>query len=262
MLALPELQDRMISAILVGNASPLHGAVAPLRLGAEARLQIYRNHFAVSLIEALGRTYPVLQRLVGEAFFAQAARRFIASWLPSSPCLHEYGAEFPGFVATLARSADFAYLADVGGFEWAINVAYHADDVPPLSATALQSVPAADLANLRLVVHPSVRLIQSAYPLLRIWRANQPEADSRSVDLGAGGVNLLLGRQHVDVIWRELDSAALAFYGRLFAAQSLGQACEALITSGGDAGAAGPLLADLFVAGFVTGISNATQTER
>ena len=121
MPALPELQQSFAAAILAGDMAPLAAEIAPVRLGAARRAAIYRNHFAISLGEALAATFPVLQRLVGEAYFAQAADRFVAAAPPTSPVLFEYGEAFPSYLAGRAGADAFAYLVDVGAFEWAIQ---------------------------------------------------------------------------------------------------------------------------------------------
>ena len=147
MPALREIERSFVDAVRWSDATTLAAHVAPLALSAERRIQIYRNHFTISLTEALSATYPTLKALVGEAFFDQTARRFAAEQPPSSPVLFEYGAAFPTFMAEATHSPEYRYLSDVGAFEWAINHAYHADDAPPFDPSTLLTVPEAQIGR-------------------------------------------------------------------------------------------------------------------
>lgn len=254
MPALHDVQTAFADAILTGAAGSLPSLVAPLALGAERRIQVYRNHFAISLTEGLAATFPVLRALVGDAYFGRSARRFASEFPPSSPVLFEYGERFPSLLAQSAGD-EFAYLADVGAFEWAINCAYHADDAVPMQPQALLSVPAERHGDLILHLHPSARLIVSAYPILDIWRANQPDGANRdAIDLRRGGTHLLVWRNGIDVGWRGLTAAEASFIAAVLADRPLAHACTAAFTEDG-AFQPGHLLAELFAGALLTGVS-------
>lgn len=254
MPALPDLQAAFAAAILTGAPGRLPLSIAPSSLGAERRIQIYRNHLSVSLGECLAATFPVLNALVGEGFFAQTARRFASEFPPSSPVLCEYGEAFPGYLVQAAGADDFAYLADVGAFEWAISRAYHADDAAPLRAEALLTVPETDRGGIVLALHPSARLIASDYPILDIWRAHQPGASDERVDLGRGGACLLVWRQGLDVGWRTLTAAEARFVQSLMSRCSLADACASALAEDSEFQPAS-LLAEMFAAEMFTGFS-------
>jgi hypothetical protein len=75
--------------------------------------------------------------------------------------------------------------------------------------------------NLRLV--QGATLIQSDFPLDRIWRASQPEAPDEKVDLATGGATLLVqGAGFVS-----LGPGDAAFLAQLDGATTLEQAAEA-----------------------------------
>lgn len=260
MPALRDVQTAFAAAILNGAIGRLPLSVAPMALGAERRVQVYRNHFTISLTECLAATFPVLKALVGENYFNQSARRFAAEFPPVSPVLFEYGEAFPGYLAQAAGSNDFAYLADVGAFEWAINCAYHADDAAPIQPHDLLSVAEERWDDVVLRLHPSARLVASEYPVLAIWRAHQPDGtDNEAIDLGRGGVHLLVWRRNLDVGWRVLSAAEAAFVSRLLARSSLGDACAAAVAEDSRF-QPGPWLAELFAGALPTGFSLPTSS--
>jgi hypothetical protein len=225
MPSLHDIQREFSRYLLGGGAGRLAEAVRFDRLAGERRAQIYRNHFRITLIEALGATFPVAARLVGPDYFATAARRFAAAHPPSQPVLAEYGAEFPAFLETLPHAPE--YLGDTARLEWALNRACHAPDLPALDAAALAAVPHHALADLSLAPHPAARLLVSPYPVHRIWEANRGgAADGATVDLAEGGVALMIWRRGVDAMVRPLTAAEHRFTAALFAGAALARAAS------------------------------------
>jgi hypothetical protein len=161
------------------------------------RLQVYRNNCLISLTEALKATYPVLHRLVGDGFFRTAAVAFIQAHPPLEPRLCAYGAGFAAFLESYPPAATLVYLPDVARLEWALNAAWHAADANALTPSELAQAAESE-TPLRL--HPACQLLESPWPIERIWRANQPDGDADTlIDLDQGGGHLLIYRQAFDV---------------------------------------------------------------
>jgi hypothetical protein len=225
MPALHEIQGDFSRYLLGGDAERIARAIRFDRLAGERRAQIYRNHLRITLAEVLGVTFPIVARLVGPGYFAAAARRFAETHPPRQPVLAEYGAEFPSFLETLPHAPE--YLGDVARLEWAVNRTYHAPDLPALDAAALENRPPAALEDLCLLPHPAARLLVSPYPVHRIWEANRPEAGgSETVDLGEGGVALLVWRRGAEAMFRPLTAAEHRFAAAMFAGAKLGRAAS------------------------------------
>jgi hypothetical protein len=206
-------------------------AIAPLiagaPLGAADALDIYRNHFLITLEDALAATFPSVRALVGEGFFGQVARRFVQASPPESPCLFEYGAAFPDFLEGLPQTRELAYLGDVARLEWAVNLAYHAPDLPALPPERARAAMAAPPGERAVELHPSLRLVRSRYPIVAIWRAAQPDSDpGLRVDLGQGGESLLILRVDDDVAFRPVSEPEACFLSALAEGRVVSQAAE------------------------------------
>lgn len=185
MSSLLEFQRSMRRALLADSDMP-SPAVIGGALGTAARLRIYRNNVLGNLTGALCLTFPAVERLVGADFFAAAAARFIAAAPPASADLYEYGAAFPGFLASFEPARSTAYLADVARLEWAVNRALHAPLAPALAAAALRGVPEQQRAGLRFAAHPSLSLLALTHPAKAIWEAVLDEdAEVRASSLAA-----------------------------------------------------------------------------
>lgn len=262
MLSLHELQSRF-AAVATGKISAEEAftgtaCIANDAPGAAARLAIHAHHFRLTLIDVLVATYPVVRRLVGEAFFAAVARRYVLAHPPRRPCLFEFGDGFAACLASLPEARALCYLADVARLEWAINCARHADDAAPLDAAAALGQIEALSSDLFINLDPSCRLVKSAWPIDRIWQIHQQDDDAISaVDLAAGGVHLFIHRRDGEVGWLSLDAAAFAFIGSLLADGRLGKA-HALARALTPSFNAPALLGSLFEGGVVTSVTAIT----
>ncbi len=251
-----DTQARFAAAVVRGEMVSAVDLVIDDAPGATARLAIYANHFRITLIEALASTFPVVRRLVGSDFFAAAARAFIRERPPAGPCLFEYGGAFPAFLDRLPAASSLPWLGDVASLEWAISEAWHEEDADPLPSEALLRFTAGD-ATAAVGLHPSCRLVQSPFPVDRIWQAHERSDDAiETVDLSVGGARLLVHRQDDNVAWLRLDNDAdLALIAALCAGEGLRGAVAA--AAGHDAAwDPTPLLAALIAADLLVSTAN------
>lgn len=211
-----------------------------------ARLSIYRNNTLVTLTAALSATFPVVCRLVDQRFFAYAAHAFIRQSLPASPCLVEYGAEFPAFLAEFPPAAGLGYLPDVARLEWAINRVLHICPKAPIPLTALLSVPG-DPALVRMRL--AAQFVESPYAVDHIWQAHQPGMDPAEMALGGSGVHLEI-RRAGGLRITNLPPSLWMFRSRIADGATLAEAASALAPEFDLAQA----LASLFGEGLITGL--------
>lgn len=196
------------------------------------RFNVHRNNVASSLIGALADTFPVVQALVGEAFFRAMAGIFIRQSPPRSPLLARYGEGFADFVADFGPAASVPYLADVARLEMARLQSLHAADAPPLQARAAETALAAGtrVGELRLALHPSVRLVTSAYSVVSIWAAHQGDGDVAAVDTQEAESALIV-RPGSDVLVLACDAGAAEFVRCLQRGCALGDSAACAATA-------------------------------
>lgn len=198
---------------------------------------IHRRNVLENLHNALASTHPVVKRLVGDAFFREAAERFARAFPSTSGDLHEFGGAFASFLAGYPFASGLPYLPDVARLEWAVHESSHAADAPAFDYASLARVPPERYAGLRFALHPCVRLLRSPYPVLAIWDANQEGRDG-TPERSAGEQRVLVHREGLAARLTPLDESDAAFLAGLERGASLEEAGEAL----GDA--AGAYLAD------------------
>ena len=192
------------------------------------RFAVYRNNVRHGLTEALRRRFPVIERLVGPAFFGAMAGPFIAAHPPTTPVLLNWGEAFPGFLDSFPPVAKLPYLGDVARLELARGRAYHAADAAPADQGRLAS---ADPGTLRIGLHPSVTLLASRHPVVSIWRMNQPDAPPNRLRLDASEQAMIARTADPaatqPVVVTPLDPPAHAVLAHLQAGRSLAEAAQA-----------------------------------
>ena len=213
------------------------------------RFDVYRNNVAVSLTEALEAAFPVVQKLVGEAFFKAMAGVFLRAHPPASPLMMHYGAEFPGFLAGFEPARGLPYLPDVARLEQALRASYHAADATPVAPDALAAIAPERLETLRFGFAPALRLIQSDYPIVGIWRAN---SEASAPKPGTGPECALITRPGFDPRVNAVAPPAAPILAALLEGATLGAALE----QAGDGFDLAALLGLLLTEGAVTSLSH------
>jgi hypothetical protein len=199
------------------------GVTAPAAAEIARRFGVYRNNVRHGLSRALAARFPVVEQLVGPAFFAAMAGVFAAQHPPRNPVLLGWGEEMPAFLADFPPVAHLPWLACVARIELARGRAYHAADAEPADPAALA---VADPAGLILTLHPSVELCTSPFPAVAIWQAHQPDAVP-GTPLPSGPQHALIARAPgFHVVVEPVDAGTHAVLAALAGGAPLGRAAD------------------------------------
>ncbi|ODV03930.1 MAG: hypothetical protein ABT20_14345 [Rubrivivax sp. SCN 70-15] len=231
MSELGALQRAMGAAIASADAA---AEAAPLFRGspqaALMRLAVYRGNMVGACTQALGGAYPIVARIVGAPFFEGLAREYLRRFPSQSGDLNEFGANFPQFVADFEPTQDLPYLPDVARMEWLAHRAYYAHDAAAPDLAPLAAVAEEDYGALRFELAPACALLESRWPLARLWEVHQDDYRGEfAVDLDAGAQRVLIHRPLFRVQVAELEPGSHRFLERVAAGATLATALEAAI---------------------------------
>jgi hypothetical protein len=154
------------------------------------------------------------------------ARFHVRATPPSSPLLFDYGRDFPAFIERYEYAAGMPWLADTARIERAWLDAYHAADLPVLTAEALAAVDAAALAEVCLIAHPAAQVLRSQYPAVSIFAMNRAEGPVGSL-CSDEAEDALVTRPGHDVVVSRLPPGGAAFLVPLLEGEPLGVAAAA-----------------------------------
>ncbi len=192
----------------------------------EKSVSIYQNNVFYSLSNALGDLYPVIKKLVGDDFFTGTATYYIRSSPPQQAAMVHFGKDFPDFLRQFEHTQTMPYLADVAELELAWHQAYHAADTTSLTPEDFSSLDAEALSNTSLTFHPSLQLVDSNYPILTIWQANQEGGNNtQNIDLNEPQ-RVLVVRPVYDVLLFSIDEPVSYFIQCLKDENSIQNAIE------------------------------------
>ncbi len=185
-------------------------------LSAAGHLRIYRGAILGTLTRALGNIYPVCKRLLGDQFFDGMARIHARNTPSQSADLANYGGEFGDFIASFEPAATLPYLADVARLEWHWHRAFHAADEAAMDLAALNNVPLADTGRIAFRLPASARLLDSNFPVQKIWQVNQDDwQGDQDVNLDEGDASLIIWRKQYGMRIDELDSQESQLLGAI-----------------------------------------------
>ncbi len=228
---LRELQRDFVEAVYGGDESAFAQKALADEFSGRERLRLYREIAFGNMTDALRSAYPVVEQLVGKEFFDGAAREFIRRHPSRSGDLHDFGAEFAGFLSRFPPAAALEYLPDVARLEWARHKIFFAADSDAFPADRLAQVPQSRYGHLRFKLNPACRLVRSRFPILRIWEIHQPDyCGERTVDLNEGGADLLVRRRDRAIVLSPLGPGEWDFLNALGKEQTFSKACVSVLT--------------------------------
>jgi hypothetical protein len=227
MNALAQIEHNVASTLL----DPFTCVPAPIdetrRLRARAARHFGGNDIIGLLIRALAARYPVVRRLAGDESFLATARRFVRTQPSHLSTVLHFGEAFPGYLRSLGRAASFEYLADVAEIEAARARAMRSADARPIGKAALASLSSARMRDeISVLLHPSVSLVASRFPIVTVWAANQAN-DGDGVVPQWGPQAALVARPFLDVDVVPLSAGGYAFLHQLVEGASLAAAMAA-----------------------------------
>jgi len=225
MPTLREIQRDVARSILAPDDGAALAHIANDVGAAAARLNVYRNNVAITLVRTLRLAYPVVDKLVGPEFFAAAARAFVARHPPRTAYLNDYGAGFADFLGQFPAAAGLVYLPDVARLEWAVSLSLNAPDAPALDMAALAGVAEGDHGRVRFVRHPAVNLLSIRYPADAIWRAVLTDDDAAlgALTLSEEPKWVLVQREREGVGVHHLEQDQAHWTHRLFSGAALAE---------------------------------------
>jgi Putative DNA-binding domain len=199
---------------------------APTPFAARAIPDARAGKAVASLMRALAERYPVVCRLAGEQSFFGAARGFVFTQPPRSANLLQYGETFPRFLRSLGNSASIDYLADIAELESARHKARYALHAAPIDIAPLSSQSAERLQASRILLHPSVSLVASRFPIVTVWEANRSDGEPPMIERWNAEA-ALVARPFLSVDIRRLPPGGHAFLRALLNGSTIADAAAA-----------------------------------
>lgn len=237
--SLADLQ-RAFQDYLLASSDGFQSAVRDTRKADRVTLlSVYRDGYALRLIEALTNDYPGLLAMAGPSDFDHMARAYIAAHPSHHPSIRWYGRGLADFLATTAPYRDTPAAAEMARFEWALGEAFDSPDVAPVTADALIALPQEAWETLCFTTLPSLRRLTLAFEAPQAWqRREEVEPGSLEVEGAPEPLVWAIWRPELVSNFRSLDHDEAAMLEALVAGRPFPDLCEAVAPVTGDEQAA------------------------
>jgi hypothetical protein len=185
----------------------------------DRRMAVYRELFFNNLDSLLGKTFPVLRSVLGDAGWKERVRAFMVRHRAHTPYFLELPREFVDFLAASPEDAAAPFLAELAHYEWAeLGLSVSADNNDLDSIDAL-----GDLLDGVPVKSALAWPLSYRFPVHRISREFQPK------EPGAQPTYLVIYRKPNDELgFMELNPVTAALLDRI-GANAQGQSGRELL---------------------------------
>ena len=137
-------------------------------------LDVYRNGYALRLIEVLTIDFPGVLAMAGPADFDRMARAYIAAHPSRHPSVRWFGRGLADFLATTPPYDKSPAAAEMARFEWALGEAFDSPDREPVVADAVMSVPPEAWETISFAPLPSFCRVDFAFDVPPSWPRRGP----------------------------------------------------------------------------------------
>lgn len=198
-------------------------------------LDVYRDGYALRLIEVLEADFAGVLAMVGPEDFDHAARAYIAAHPSHHPSVRWFGKAFADFLATTAPYAGTSAAAEMARFEWALGEAFDSVDVEPLQAEAVMSVPPEAWETIAFAPLPSLRRLAFTHDVPRSWQRRE-EVEPGTLEVAALGMTVpwMIWRPERMSNFRSLESDEAVMLDAMVEGRPFPALCEALLPHVGE----------------------------
>lgn len=189
------------------------------------QLEIYREQFWLRHTAALLEDFPGLSRLLGQEDWERVVEGYLERFPPHSWSLHDLGAHMSSYLAAAPPREPAALFQEMAELEWAYVEAFFAAPTTPADFSLFLQGSAEQLAEARLELAPSLRLLRSSFPVAPLRRSLLAHNE---LELPAPGRHFLVVYQDPERnLWdRPLSEPAFTLLEALAQGKNLGDACE------------------------------------
>ena len=193
-------------------------------------LDVYRDGYALRLIEVLTTDYPGVLAMAGPADFDHMARAYIAAHPSRHPNARWVGKHLPDFLSSTPPYDKSPAAAEMARFEWVLGEAFDSPDEKPVAAAAVMSVPPEAWETISFAPLPSLRRLDFAFDVPPSWqRREDVEPGELEVAPLAEPVAWVIWRPELMSNFRSLEPDEAAMLDAMIEGRPFPALCEALL---------------------------------
>lgn len=198
-------------------------------------LDVYRDGYALRLIEVLSGDYPGVMAMAGPDDFDHMARAYIAVHPSCHRSVRWYGAKFADFIARTPPYSGTPEMAEMARFEWSLGEAFDSADVAPITAEGLVALAPEAWQTLSFTALPSLHRLTLAFDAPQAWqRREEVEPGNLTVERAPEPVVWAIWRPEFVSNYRSLETDEAAMLEALVGGRPFPELCEAIVPFTGE----------------------------
>ncbi|PIE45373.1 MAG: hypothetical protein CSA45_03285 [Gammaproteobacteria bacterium] len=168
---LPDFYDDF-EAYLKGQDSHITDLIVSDDKGdAAQRMAIYRDAYAMRLIDILYGDFPTLYEVLGTDVFVDMAKAYLKKYPSTSFTVRHFGQHLAKFLNEEIPYCRYPYLWQLADFEWAKGTVFDAPDTPIFTLSELGDIPAEAWGKVTFEFIPAMMRLIYDYNIPQIWQA-------------------------------------------------------------------------------------------
>lgn len=203
---LADLQLDLQNYLLNKQGEPNGLTLETDRFSQKDRLNIYHSAYRLRLIDTLSNDFPALKKYVGDAQFIELASDYIAAHPSSHQSLRWFGEHFALFIQQHPDWSKKAEVAELAQFEWSQAMSFDSADLSLTGVDSLRQLAPEQWMSLKLVLHPSVNIMQFQTNAPELWQALTQDDMCPEVRQMQDAEHWLMWREDLQVVYRPLDT--------------------------------------------------------
>ena len=193
-------------------------------------LDVYRDGYALRLIEVLTIDFPGVLAMAGPEGFDRLARAYIAAHPSHHPSVRWFGRHLSEFLAATEPFNGNLAASEMARFEWALGDAFDSADTEPVAAEALMALPPEAWETLSFTPVPSLQRMTFAFDVPQAWqRREEQEPGNLEVESAAEPTGWVVWRREFSPNFRSLDPDESAALAALAEGKPFPEICESLV---------------------------------
>jgi len=186
------------------------------------RLDVYAEGYFSRILECMAKDFAKTKKAIGEEAFTKLVAEYLKAHPSQFTSIDEVGFRFASFISDFDGIALKEWVSDLAHFEWSWIESFYAEEIPPQSNWQDEL---AKNPHAQILVHPSVRLVQSLWPIAKLIRDLDSDTaiDSGELDQESR-CSIVIYRFNDDVHWEEIDPSIFQILQNLKREASLGSA--------------------------------------
>ena len=220
------MKSKVQPASLNGN-SKIGGSVLNPQGGVpgEERMDVYAKGYLARIRETLKEVYEAVFHVLGTERFDELCKAYANRFPSRNYNLNYAGLHLPELLENFPLTKEFPFLPDLAKFEWEVWGAFHSFDEIPMKVGQMKNISPDDWERMQIIFQPSVRLFDSAWPVLDIWLARHEETQ---IDFQNRPQQILIGRRDDQIRCELLDKNQHGLLQGLLVGKTLGEVCGEL----------------------------------